>query len=273
MGRPFAGASADPLSFSPHEMRPEIEDELIAPANGKPSRSGIVAEEFDFADSVITTVVSSAKIEALIASALAGKLPRDRALKYYEPAKLNPRHISVIMMRAVGYRQNRIAELSGFDQERVSIILNHPDSRSILAAILTANAKTAVNIAATVQAHAPKMLEIVRGVAENRVEKTHDRLKAAFKWLDMYGDTQKKVDDSEKPLALTDESANRLSEALREASEATEVSFVVVGEGSGDTSKDSSSLDPVSLPTGAPDSLESLHGEVEAVLCRLDRPA
>ena len=281
MGRPFARGSGDPLSYSPHEGLEEDREgvtrngsgELPALADGRPSSSGVLAEEFDFEDSVLSTIASSAKIESLIASALAGKLPRDRALKPNEPDRLNPRHIQVIMMRAVGYRQIRIAELTGYEKGVVCNILSHPDSRTILSAILTTSAKTAVTIASTVQAYAPDMLKIVRDIAENKQEKTPVRLKAAFHWLNMYGDTQSGVKDDEKPLSLTDESANRLTEAIREAQKATDVSFVVVEQGSGSPSEESPSLDPASLPAGAPDTLESLHDEVEAVLTGLDRPA
>lgn len=261
MGKPFArGLGSDSLDATPHEP---VVDVPTALANG--SSSGILAEEFDFKDSVLASISGSAKIEALIAAAMAGKLPRNRPLKSYEPEKLNPRHISVVMMRAVGYRNKRIAEIVGYEESVVSYVLGHPDSRTILAAILTEAAVNAVNLGAEVQRRAPAMLKIVGDIAEDEEKKTPDRLKAAFKWLDMYSDGQKGEKGEKKPLDLTSEAADRLSTAIREASEAQEVPYVMVGSGEV-ASGDSPSLDPASLPAGAPDSVEKLHQELEQVL-------
>lgn len=252
MGKYVSGFGSDAMDYTPHEPKREPEESVAV---------GQAIEDWDLADSVLSTV-GSRKIETLVAQALAGRLQRDRPLHEWEPDKLNPRHISVIMMRAVGYKQKRIAELLAYEQSTVSIILNHPDSRRILSAILTESAKKAANISATVQKHAPQMLDIVREVAEDREEKSHVRLKAAFKWLDMYNADRDRAGEGDSEVNLTEESANRLSQALEEASQARDVSYVMLG-GGGSSSSGSPSEDSSSLPGEASaDSFEQLQADI-----------
>lgn len=72
------------------------------------------------------------EVEALFGAARRGELPRSRPLKPWEPATLNEQHLQMILLRAGGVRQNRIAAHFEFDQSRVSVILNHPDAQYIL---------------------------------------------------------------------------------------------------------------------------------------------
>lgn len=290
MGKPFAGLTGDPLSFSPHEPSLPYEDPRAADASnrsshgsgrgvdelrsangnlpsvtngksfGSPGReSGPVADDYDHEDAIINAA-SNPRIEALITKALSGMLPRARALKSYEPDKLNARHISVIMLRAIGYRQNRIAELTGYEPAVVSVVLGHPDSKLILAAILSEGARQTIDVSKTIRSHAPSMLKVVKDVALNDDEKTPNRLKAAFKWLDLY-----KEDENAQAgrgqggaLPMSDEAAVLLSTAIREAAnegraEPRTIPYIIVGEGSDEAvSEVSPTSDPAYLPVEAP---------------------
>lgn len=76
--------------------------------------------------------VRTAEVEELFTAARRGELPRARPLKSWEPATLNEQHLQMILFRAGGVRQNRIAAHFGVDQARVSVILNHPDAQYVL---------------------------------------------------------------------------------------------------------------------------------------------
>jgi hypothetical protein len=219
---------ADSLSYTPHEpmdwgsepLHPEdVDYELESKTELLASRSGELAESFSVEDSILTNVAQSEKINRLISMAMAGALPRARALKEWEPDKLNARHISVIMLRAVGYQQNRIAELSGYSVPAVSVILNHPDSKTLLAAILSEGAKQAIDISGQVKREAPKMLAIAKEIANDVEVKPETRIRAAFGWIGLYErtlDREKGSGDTEK-VSMHREDAGRLIAALHEA--------------------------------------------------------
>lgn len=192
--------------------------------------------KYDHQESTVGTI-NSPKIERLIDLALRGALPRSRALKDYEPDKLSSRHIGCILLRAAGYKVTRIAELMGYTVAVVSVILNHPDGRTILAAILAEGAKNAVDISTTVQNHAPEMLNIVRDIAEDPEIKKEVRLKAAFGWLGMYERDQErqKGSDTGADVKMASEDAARLSDAIRESAGLLPAAATEVGDGSGAT--------------------------------------
>jgi hypothetical protein len=199
---------------------------------GRPRAAAMVNYHHEDA---IVGVAASPKVERLIDMAMRGALPRNRALKAWEPDKLNSRHIGCVLLRAAGYRQNRIAELMGYTQGSLSIILNHPDARTILAAILAEGAKQSIDISATVQQHAPKMLEIAQDIAEDTNVKPETRLKAAFGWLGMYERDQERQNGSagDAPMKMASDDASRLADAIRESAGLLAPGAIEVGSGSG----------------------------------------
>lgn len=252
---------ADSLGYSPHEPMDwgaederalDPERELIA------SRSGEIAESYSVEDGVLGAVAQSEKINRMISMALAGALPRGRPLKPWEPDKLNARHISAIMLRAVGYQQNRIAELTGYSVPAVSVILNHPDSKALLAAILSEGAKQAIDISGQVKRDAPKMLKIVKEIADDLEVKPETRVRAAFGWLGMYErtlDREKGTDDTAK-VSMHRDDADRLINAMKEAAQIRGATYVVVDEqvdSGSSASPVASASGPSYLPEGAID--------------------
>ena len=71
----------------------------------------------------------------LFEAALHGELPRRRELKPWEPDKLSPRHLEMIMMRASGVAPGIIARFFDVDPSNVSIVVNHPDAKYLMGSI------------------------------------------------------------------------------------------------------------------------------------------
>lgn len=72
------------------------------------------------------------EIQRLFEAALRAELPRERELRSWEPAKLHPRHLQMILMRAEGFHQRTIAKAFGTKDAHVSIVMNHPDGEYLL---------------------------------------------------------------------------------------------------------------------------------------------
>lgn len=168
-------------------------------------------------------------LDNLIAAALAGDIPRSRELKSWEPAKLNPVHIEIIMMRASGIKQRTIAQFLGLTDSTVSIVLGHPDAQYIMARVLGNAAHEVADVSERFKLMAPEALETVAEVM--RFGKEQNRLKAAFSILDRagYGAEQKTKITHE--VNVPTESINLLSDAIREAGQAIEADYVIVGGG------------------------------------------
>lgn len=214
------------------------------------SDSGEIAEEYDLEEALLGNVAKSDKINRLIQLAMAGALPLGRPLKPWEPDKLNPRHISCIMLRAVGYRQNRIAELTGYVPAQVSVILRHPASQVILAAILSEGAKQAIDINAQVEREAPKVLKVVKDIINDVDVKPETRVRAAFGWLGMYERQKEKeqTDDTPEKVTLHRDDASRLISALAESRQIREVPYVLVSASQPTTAQGAQTAAPSSAP-------------------------
>jgi hypothetical protein len=94
----------------------------------------------------------------VILGALRQTLPRDRELSAWEPQKLHARHISMVCDRAAGLLPREIAAKYKMHQVYVNVILTHPDSLQILAALQALNADKLMDVNARLQGYANEML-------------------------------------------------------------------------------------------------------------------
>lgn len=155
-------------------------------------------------------------VSETVASALAGDLSPDYIRKYYENDKLKPKHMKMLRMAVAGYSNNQIAEVMDYTPGRVSIILNHQDSLTIMARMVGAAADR-LGVAERLQALAPEMIEHVVGITRS----THDyRLKSrnAFELLKLAGHSGvTKVELTTPGVAASPALLGRLSAALEES--------------------------------------------------------
>lgn len=155
-------------------------------------------------------------LDTLFAQVMKGELPRGRALKSWEPDRLDERHLNVIMLRASGMDQGRIAQVTGFTEPWVSIVLNHPDAQTVLAKIIGYAADNVLDLNGRIQATAAEAFDKVVNV----MRVTPDEALAsrnAFEILKMagYGPLEKKQVNHQ--FGLSDEGAHELAMAMREA--------------------------------------------------------
>lgn len=227
-----------------------------------------LAEDFDLQD-VVSGATQSPRVQNLMRRARLGTLPLDRPLEYYEPRKLNSKHMSCIMLKAVGYKQNRIAELVDYDQGTVSKALNHPYAIRILATIHAESAKDAADIQKRLKKRAPSMVGVIEDVVFDEKTKPATRASNAFKWLELagYGAAQKHEHKHEGQITVSDEKADQLREAIAESRQIEEADYVVLGDearedralGGGGNSLEGPASSSGSLPPGASNSPQDQH--------------
>lgn len=161
-----------------------------------------------------------------------GNVARGRSLRYWENLKLNPVHIQMLIMKAAGYKNRAIARQFDYDEARVSVIVNHPDARSVLSRLVSFQAENLLDIKARIQAHSGEALDTVL-VAMRTAEKPIDRANIGFKLLASagYGAVQK-VDHSVK-FEMPAAEAHKLTEALNESQELQDADWEIVSEHAG----------------------------------------
>lgn len=168
-------------------------------------------------------------IEESFQMAMAGLLPRSRELKPWEPEKLNPRHLQILMLKATGLKNRVIARLLNIQEGNVSIVVNHPDSQLILAKMLASASKQVIDVEAKIQAAAPAITERLIGIAVNS-KSEQVAAKVGFGLLDRagYGAKQKIEAEHKHSLNVSPEHAHLLSAAIKEATEIEDADYVIV---------------------------------------------
>lgn len=225
------------------------------------------------------------EIQALFERALEAKLPRSRDLKPYEPARLNERHLSMVMMRAGGMKQRTIAQVFGVTDSNVSIVLNHPDAEYLLSRLQAMRATQPTDIESRLAALTGSALDSLEAAFDDSLEpgdlkNAVRRAPLAFRVLEMNGHGRKKQVEVEHQhthkhqLEASPKQLSDLTAALREAKEIPEADYVVLGAGEADKVLSLGGEPPVSHPrelpqgTGAPSISDSQEqdpdGEEEA---------
>jgi predicted transcriptional regulator len=191
-------------------------------------------------------------IEDLFDAAMAGFLPRSRELKPWEPDKLNPRHLQIINLKAAGVSNTKIAEMLGIGETNVSIIVNHPDSKYLLARIVAYAAENVTDIRARIEASAALAHEKLMEVLTTST-KEDSIIKVGFGLLDRagYGAVQKSESKVVNEIHMAKEEASLISQAIRESSSIEEAEYVIL---------------PEEQPPGSPGSIGSDGGHNEQSL-------
>lgn len=130
-------------------------------------------------------------LDTLFAKAMAGLIPRPRALKSNEPDTLDERHLHAILLRSGGMTQARIADYMGWTESWTSVVLNHPDAQYVLTRIVSYAADNVIDMEARIKAYAPEALDtVVEVMRSSNDEKV--RSNNAFEVLKMAGYGSKK---------------------------------------------------------------------------------
>lgn len=185
------------------------------------------------------------EIQRLFELALEAGLPRVRELKSWEPARLNERHLSMVMMRAGGLKQRTIAQAFDVTDSNASIILNHPDAEYLLSRLQAMKATHSTSIEDRLKALTEPALGSLEAVFDDRrepeeVKAAFKRAPLAFKVLDMngYGKKQEVAHKHEHRVQLegTAPQLANLAAALRESREIPETDYEVL-EDSGEVQR------------------------------------
>jgi hypothetical protein len=160
------------------------------------------------------------EIEALFAKALAGQIPRNRDLKSWEPARLNERHLAMVMARAGGLQQRQIAKAFGATDSNVSIVLNHPDAEFLLMKLGAMRATSPSGIQERLERLAEPAMKALEEVFEYEPDPAaFRRAPLAFKVLEMNGHgAKRRVEvDHQHTLKADEGQLALLAKAVREA--------------------------------------------------------
>ncbi len=180
------------------------------------------------------------EIQALFERALAARLPRVRELKYWEPARLNERHLAMVMMRASGVNQRTIARAFNVTDANVSVVLNHPDAELLLAKLQSMRATQPSGIEARLAALTePAMKSLEDAFAESEPEDLRNALKRAplaFRVLEMNGHgkrppVQEHEHKHRHELEASPEQMGALAAALRESRQIEDQPTIELADG------------------------------------------
>jgi len=198
--------------------------------------------------------VRQSRLMGLIMATLDAELPREEALDYWEPDKLSPKHLQVLIMKAAGFKNRAISEQLQLSESRISVIVNHPDSQQVLAGLvaLAADQLTDLNTQLKAYSHEilPSLMQDFRVLANREdVDGIKARASLGFGILDRagFGPTRKVEGKVQHQMVMPAGEAARLAGVIEEAEEAEyEIldTTVVAGSGAGDAQA-------VSVPAGA----------------------
>lgn len=156
-----------------------------------------------------------------------GRLSKD--LKPWHADKFNHRHRVVCIMKASGLKNNEIAEMMGYDQSTVSIILNDPRAEAYLEEAATTVVDSMADVGIRLKAYAHEALTEVVDLMRNST-KDDTRQRSAFSILDRagYGRIEKSVRIQAE---ITEKAARVLMGAAEEAdAEAIEADYSIEPE-------------------------------------------
>lgn len=163
-------------------------------------------------------------VEELIQRAMAGAIPRLRELKSWEPDKLNPIHMQIIMLRSTGMKQRRIAEYLGIVESRVSVVLRSPDAQYVLNKLISYAADNVSDMQTRIAAYAPEALDVAVEVMRTS-QNAGLRAKTAFEILGLAGYSKTQKVQVSGGVAVAHGSINLLASALRESGLIEEIEY------------------------------------------------
>jgi hypothetical protein len=206
----------------------------------------------------VALAAADEKLQDLILRAREGSLPLSRPLETWEPRKLNEAHIQMIYLASCGVPQNRIAEITDYDESRVSVALNHPYSRLIAARISALAAVTVTDINARIKRMAPAALETIEDVLTDKTATAKVRAQTAFDLLAIGGYGENRQVDVNHKISVASDKADLLTRAIQESAQLPESQVLYIGPvrgepGSGDLrhSADLAPADDVAASHGA----------------------
>jgi hypothetical protein len=173
-----------------------------------------------------SSAAAQARVQDVILGALRQTLPRDRELSAWEPQKLHARHISMVCDRAAGLLPREIAAKYKMHQVYVNVILTHPDSLQILAALQALNADKLMDVNARLQGYANEMLtgqvEVFRTTQDKRL-----KVRIAQDVLDRagYGPRQKIDINAAHRFVLPSAAAMGIASALQEDQRVADIDY------------------------------------------------
>ena len=188
------------------------------------------------------------RMQGAMLEVMAGAVSRGRNLKYWENLRLKPVHMQMLLMKAAGFKNRAIAKQVGYDEGRVSVIVNHPDAMYLLSHLVSFQAETLLDVNARIQAHAGEALDTALMLLRNGKQEVRE--KVAFKLLDRAGyGAVKKVEATHK-FEMPADQASALTAALRESDDVEDMSdadFEIIENGpageSGSSEVDEESLE------------------------------
>lgn len=158
------------------------------------------------------------RLQALLTRVAQGELARGRSLKYWENLRLKPRHLQMVLMQAAGFTNNAIANATGYTPARVSVILNHPDARTLAAILISYAAEDTLDIKSRIQAHAGEALDTVLDVMRN-TRNDGVRKDCGFELLKMAGYSGVEKKTVQFSFKVEGPAAQRIADALSEESD------------------------------------------------------
>jgi hypothetical protein len=164
-------------------------------------------------------------LEQYFEMALAGTLPRLRALRAGEVQKLHPVHLQIVMMKACGVPRKRIAQELDVTEATVTNVTKHPDAQFLLSKILSYAADEVINVETRMEAMLPEALDIL--AVAMREGTTETRVKVAFGLLDRRGYGKVETTRIVNEVKVERDKADLLNTALREVREIEDVEYVV----------------------------------------------
>lgn len=143
-------------------------------------------------------------VKELIQRCLEGTEPVPE-LRYWENDKFGPEHVNIALLRASGMKPKEIQQVTGMSYVRISVIINHPYSKKIVAALVPERSVRVLDIRTRMEVFASEMLDKMFEAAMDS-DKIEDIQKVGFGLLDRvgHGPINKSVSTSVPPSAFGD---------------------------------------------------------------------
>lgn len=158
-------------------------------------------------------------VPQLVEEAMRGTMRLTRPLKPWEPEKLNPVHIQMLMDRAMGMKPSELVQKYDMVASRVSVILNHPFAERIIGAILATLSDRVTDPIERMRGYAHEMIDVKVEIVRDKTTPKALKNAVASDWLDRIGYGARKQVEISVPTApsVPDVAVGRLAQALEEA--------------------------------------------------------